>query len=109
MKLKKDFLYLPKGRIGLQKVKIKQTNIKLPWHPWWQRPFATGESPNRIKKKKKKKTFTLERIEIMLLTNGMYLFDMVWVNPESTLGYTLSTMCFVNLTPSPPKAKINLS
>ena len=45
----------------------------------------------------------------MLLTNGMYLFDMVWVNPESTLGYTLSTMCFVNLTPSPPKAKINLS
>ena len=48
MKLKKDFLCLPKGRIGLQKVKIKQTNIKLPWHPWWQRPFAIGESPNHV-------------------------------------------------------------
>ena len=41
---------------------------------------------SQITLKKKKKTFTLERIEIMLLTNGMYLFDMVWVNPESTLG-----------------------
>ena len=51
MKLKKDFLCLPKGRIGLQKVKIKQANLKLPWHPWWQRTYATGEFPNHIKKK----------------------------------------------------------
>ena len=37
-------------------------------------------------RKKKQKTFILERIEIMSLTNAMYLFDMVWVKTEDELA-----------------------
>ena len=83
MKLKKDFVFT-KRQNSFTRSKDK-TNLKLPWHPWWQRPYATGEFPNHIKKKKQK-TFTLERIEIMSLTNAMYLFDMVWVKTEDELA-----------------------